>query len=54
MVSYKTLTEAQRNEYARKSKMESIEKEKKWKKRNPVKPLVSRCVKDATGTIFVQ
>lgn len=52
MVSYKTLTEAQRNEYARKSKAQSMEKERKWKKKNPVKPLVSHCVKDGTGTVI--
>lgn len=52
MVSYKTLTEAQRIEYAHKSKAQSMEKEKKWKKRHPDKPLVSRCVKDGTGTVI--
>lgn len=54
MVSYKTLTEAQRNEYAQKSKVQSMEREKKWKKRHPDKPLVSHCVKDGTsvGTVI--
>lgn len=54
MVSYKTLTDTQRIEYAQKSKMETIKKEELWKKRNPVKPTVSHCVKDGTGALFNQ
>ena len=50
MVSYKTMTEAERREYAAKSKAEANAKAEEWKRKHPIKPTVSKCVKDASGT----
>lgn len=48
MVSYRTMTEAQRREYAAKCKRESNAKAEAWKAKHPVRPSISNCVKDAT------
>ena len=50
MVSYRTMTEAERRSYAAKSKSEANAKAEAWKAKHPIKPTVSKCVKDASGT----
>lgn len=48
MVSYRTMTEAQRREYAAQSKRDANTKAEAWKAKHPVRPSVSNCVKDAS------